>query len=96
MRVFICYRGDCDTLALSEPTRFVFVDARGRKWLCHEGDEADLDVPAMQRRQAALEQRLLERRQQGLSADTGTQTVVRCAAKEDLAVLLADEEDDPD
>jgi uncharacterized protein (DUF433 family) len=38
MPVYVCYRGDCDDLALQQAGRAVFVahDALGRSWLCVE------------------------------------------------------------
>jgi len=39
MPIYICYRGDCDNLALQqkqEPPAFVARDALGRDWLCIE------------------------------------------------------------
>jgi uncharacterized protein (DUF433 family) len=85
MPVYVCYRGDCDHLALHELGQppFVAQDALGREWLCVETTQTKIDdgLPP-----SSLEMLMAQRAayKQGHSAEGTEQRFFDCADEASL------------
>ena len=87
MPLFVCFRGDCDNVALEKAGVFSVQDSQVRTWICYEADGQH--DPQNMIWEAMRLQRTLH--SQGMS-NTGTEIrEERCRDREALAVQLGRE-----
>lgn len=87
MPTFRCYRGDVDSLAITEFDSFSVLDGRNRQWICHPAPA--FDSTGASEFEAALAMMAVQQRaaKQGL-AKSGTQILMVSCSKDELAERL--------
>lgn len=95
MPVYVCFRGDCDHIALEKAGAFAVEDALGRNWICYQSSRQSLSEPdTEEERQAFRDMFALQgaAHEQGLSKEGTSMSEIDCDNSEELKIKLAERE----